>query len=55
MKKLKDPAVEFFDSMPDQLLIKLAMYDWISLYKICTALALDLQLLKEESERDLGF
>jgi hypothetical protein len=52
--KPKDPAVEFFDSMPDQLLIKLAMYDWISLCKICTALALDLQLLKEEMERDLG-
>ena len=52
--KFKDPAVEFFDSMPDQLLIKLAMYDWMSLYKICTALALDIQLLIEESERDLG-
>lgn len=53
MKKLKDPAVEFFDSMNDDFLIKLATYDWMALYKICTALALDLQLLKEELERDL--
>ena len=51
--KSKDPAIEFFDSIPDQLLMKLAMYDWISLYKICISLSLDLQLLKEESERDL--
>lgn len=52
--KSKDPAIEFFDSIPDQLLIKLAMYDWMSLYKICTILALDLQLLEEEFDKNLA-
>jgi hypothetical protein len=39
--------------MPDDLLIKLALNDWFALQKICTALALDIQLLKESSKRDL--
>ena len=49
---IDDSAIEFFDSMPDDLLIKLAMFDWFALQKICVALALDIQLLKEEFERN---
>jgi hypothetical protein len=43
--------------MPDDLLIKLALYDWESLERICIALTLDTQILKEKlvkkSKRDL--
>jgi hypothetical protein len=50
---IDDSAIEFFNSMPDDLLIKLALNDWFALQRICTALALDIQLLKEEKKRDL--
>jgi hypothetical protein len=58
MKKTSsNSAVEFFNDMPDDLLIKLALYDWESLERICLALTLDTQILKEKlvkkSKRDL--
>ena len=58
MKKTNsNSAVEFFNDMPDDLLIKLALYDWESLERICLALTLDTQILKEKlakkSKRDL--
>ena len=58
MKKTSsNSAVEFFNDMPDDLLIKLALYDWESLERICLALTLDTQMLKEKlakkSKRDL--
>ena len=55
--KIKDSSTEFFDNFPDDMLIKLALYDWKSLEKICMALTLDTQILKEKlvkkSKRDL--
>ena len=48
MKKTSsNSAVEFFNDMSDDLLIKLALYDWESLERICLALTLDTQILKE--------
>ena len=40
-------AWDYFISLPDELLIELALQDWSSLKQLCTALALDLQLSKE--------
>ena len=55
--KIKNSSSDFFDDMPDELLIKLAIYDWESLERICMALTLDVQILKEKigkkSKRDL--
>jgi hypothetical protein len=44
-------ADEFFATLPDELLINMALYDWVSLKKICIALTLDLQLIEESEER----
>ena len=46
-------ADEFFETIPDPVLIKMAQYDWDSLRKICIALTLDLQMIKEQEERKL--
>jgi hypothetical protein len=40
-------SIEFFYSIPDDLLVEIALKDWESLEKLCTALTLDLQLLRE--------
>ena len=40
-------ALEFFHSIPDDVLVKIAMYDWDALERLCIALTLDVQLLKE--------
>jgi hypothetical protein len=47
--KIKGGASEFFQTIPDDLLIQIAMQDWESLERLCVALTLDIQLLKEES------
>ena len=49
--KIDGNTIEFFDSMPDELLTKIAIYDREALERLCVALTLDLQLLKEETER----
>lgn len=46
--KIKGGAAEFFHSIPDDILIKIAFHDWESLERLCIALTLDLQLIKEE-------
>lgn len=45
--KSNQSALEFFLSIPDDLLVQIAMYDWESLEKLCSALTVDLQLIKE--------
>lgn len=45
--KDKISALEFFLSIPDDLLTQIAIYDWESLEKLCMALSIDLQLLRE--------
>ena len=42
---------EFFQTIPDSLLVKLALYDWVALRKICMALTLDLQIMEEERKK----
>jgi hypothetical protein len=44
-------ADAFFATLPDELLINMALHDWVSLKKICIALTLDLQLIEESEER----
>jgi hypothetical protein len=44
-------AIEFFQSIPDDVLAKIAQYDWGALESLCVALTLDVQLLIEEVER----
>jgi hypothetical protein len=43
-------SIEFFYSIPDDLLVEIALKDWESLEKLCNALSLDLQLLKENQK-----
>lgn len=46
--KTKMSVMSFFDSIPDDVLIQIAMNDWESLERLCIALTLDIQLIKEE-------
>jgi hypothetical protein len=48
--KNKMSTISFFDSIPDDVLIQIAMNDWESLERLCIALTLDIQLIKEEVE-----
>jgi hypothetical protein len=45
--KIKGGAFEFFQTLPDKLLLEIAINDWESLEKLCMALTIDVQLLKE--------
>lgn len=49
--KIDGGAIEFFSSIPDDILAKIAQYDWDALERLCIALTLDVQLLNEEIER----
>lgn len=51
MTKTQHIADKFFETLPDDLLINMAIHDWASLKKICIALTLDLQLIEEQEER----
>jgi hypothetical protein len=51
MINTQDVANEFFETIPDDLLISMALHDWSSLKKICIALTLDLQLIEEREKR----
>ena len=50
----KISALEFFLSIPDDLLAQIATHDWESLERLCMALSLDLQLLKEDSNESFS-
>ena len=52
--KIDGNAIDFFNSIPDDILAKIAFYDWEALERLCIALTLDIQLLKE-SEIDESF
>lgn len=51
--KIKGSSIDFFQSIPDEVLIKIAMYDWESLERLCVALTLDVQLLQESIDKTL--
>ena len=50
--KIDGNAIEFFESIPDDVLAKIAFYDWESLERLCIALTLDIQLLKESTQSE---
>jgi|LakMenE18May11ns_1017448.scaffolds.fasta_scaffold8738249_2 hypothetical protein len=50
--KIDGGALEFFQSIPDDMLTQIAFYDRDSLVRLCMALALDVQLVVEEAERE---
>jgi hypothetical protein len=45
-------TLSFFDSIPNDVLVNIAMNDWESLKRLCIALTLDIQLIKEEIENE---
>jgi hypothetical protein len=47
--KIKGGVFEFFQTIPDDILMQIAINDWESLERLCFALTLDIQLLKESS------
>ena len=49
--KIDGGAIEFFQSLPDDLLAEIALHDRDALVRLCMALALDIQLMYEEVER----
>jgi hypothetical protein len=50
--KIDGNAIDFFNSIPDDVLAKIAFYDWESLERLCIALTLDIQLLKESTQSE---
>ena len=49
--KINGSALEFFQSLPDDIFIQIALNDRESLERLCVALTLDVQLIIEEAER----
>ena len=49
--KIDGGAVEFFQSIPDDLFSEIALHDREALVRLCIALSLDIQLIVEEAER----
>ena len=39
--KIDGGAIEFFQSIPDDILAKIAQYDWEALEQLCIGLTLD--------------
>jgi hypothetical protein len=49
--KTKSPGIiDIFNSLSDETLIQIAENDWESLERLCWALTIDVQLLKQEIE-----
>ena len=49
--KIDGGALEFFQTIPDEMLIQIAFHDRESLERLCVALTVDVQLIIEEAER----
>ena len=49
--KIDGGALEFFQTIPDDMLTQIALHDRDSLERLCVALTLDVQLIVEEAER----
>ena len=50
--KIDGGAIEFFSSIPDDVLAKIAEYDWDALERLCVALTLDVQLCLESIDKE---
>ena len=49
--KINGGALEFFQTIPDDMLTQIALHDRESLERLCVALTIDVQLIVEEAER----
>ena len=49
--KMDGGALEFFQSLPDDLVVQIAINDWEALERLCIALSIDIQLIIEDTER----
>lgn len=56
--KIDGGAIDFFNSIPDDVLAKIAFYDREALERLCVALTIDVQLylegIEKERKRDLA-
>ena len=50
MMKTKVSVLSFFYTIPDDVLVNVAVNDWEALERLCMALTLDIQIIKEEIE-----
>jgi len=54
--KIDGNAIDFFNSIPDEILAKIAFYDWEALERLCIALTLDIHLMNESlSNKDTSY
>ena len=54
--KIDGNAIDFFNSIPDEILAKIAFYDWEALERLCIALTLDIHLMGESlSNKDTSY
>jgi hypothetical protein len=49
--KINGSALEFFQSLPDDIFMQIALNDRESLERLCVALTLDIQLMNEDAKR----
>lgn len=49
--KINGSALEFFQSLPDDIFMQIALNDRESLERLCVALTLDVQLMNEDAKR----
>jgi len=50
--KINSTAIDFFISIPDEILAKIAFYDWEALERLCIALTIDIQIMKESVNKE---
>lgn len=50
--KIDGNSIDFFTSIPDEILAKIAFYDWEAMERLCLALTIDVQLLKEAVQNE---
>lgn len=46
--KINGGTIDFFNTLPDELLVEIAENDWESLETLCMALTLDMELVRQE-------
>jgi len=54
--QINSTAIDFFLSIPDEILAKIAFYDWEVLERLCIALTIDIQIMKESvNEENISY
>jgi hypothetical protein len=49
--KINNSAIEFFQSIPDDVMVEIAINDWSALERLCVAITLDIQQIEEYLEK----